>query len=303
VRDPIEKTEAVKEKGQPTGEYQTIIVDQGVPDKRLLVLEGEFVTALKVMERDGNTLSSQVRLAWDHGNLQSLTKNSPAKATGAHISILGHVTRDELLRYLNDTETGNGFGNRFLWLCARRSKILPEGGGAPDYGELAFKLQAALDTARRLGAIERDDDAKRGWAEIYGDLSEGKQGLIGAVTARAEAQVTRLAALYAAFDGSKVINVSHLCAALAIWTYCEQSVAYIFGDATGDSVADRIVAALRANPEGMDKTDISRALGTHITGTRIDQALTVLLTTKLARRERIPPESGIGRPREVWYAA
>ena len=30
-------------------------------------------------------------------------------ATGGQISIIGHVTKDELLRYLSDTEAGNGF--------------------------------------------------------------------------------------------------------------------------------------------------------------------------------------------------
>ena len=39
VRDPIEKTEAVREKGKPTGETITYQADPGVEDKRLLVVE------------------------------------------------------------------------------------------------------------------------------------------------------------------------------------------------------------------------------------------------------------------------
>jgi hypothetical protein len=73
----------------------------GVADKRLLVFEGEFSSVLKVAVRQGSTLSATLRQAYDCGDLRILTKNSPAKATGAHISIVGHITRDELRRHLN----------------------------------------------------------------------------------------------------------------------------------------------------------------------------------------------------------
>ena len=148
VRDPIEKTEAIKEKGRYTGEYETVIVDAGVDDKRLLVFEPEFASVLKVMVREGSTLSPLVRQAWDTGNLRTMVKNNPAVATGAHISILGHVTKDELLKYLSDTEAGNGFANRFMWFCVRRSQVLPEGGGTPDYNRLVQPLHDALERPR-----------------------------------------------------------------------------------------------------------------------------------------------------------
>ena len=59
----------------------------------------------------------------------------------------------------------------------------------------------------------------------------------------------RLAALYAVMDKSKTIEKEHLMAALALWHYAEASARYIFGDATGDRVADRIMEALRTEPE------------------------------------------------------
>lgn len=45
--------------------------DPGVGDKRLLAIQSEFVSVLKVMRREGNTLSDTLRLAFDHGNLVS----------------------------------------------------------------------------------------------------------------------------------------------------------------------------------------------------------------------------------------
>ena len=80
------------------------------------------------MARDTNILSAIIRQAWDSGNLKILTKNTPYTATGTHISIIGHITRGELVKRLNENETANGFANRFLFLCVNRSKVLPYGG-------------------------------------------------------------------------------------------------------------------------------------------------------------------------------
>jgi hypothetical protein len=85
VRDPITKLVTDKKSGITTEE----IVDHGVADKRLMVIESEFAGALRVMQREGNILSRILRDGWDRGNLATLTKNSPARATGACISITG----------------------------------------------------------------------------------------------------------------------------------------------------------------------------------------------------------------------
>jgi hypothetical protein len=100
VRDPIEKQHSIKKDGRVTG-YEMVIEDKGVTDKRLMVIEEEFGSPLKIMAREGNTLSPTLRRVWNTGDLQVMTKNNPAKATGAHISIVGHITKNELLRHLN----------------------------------------------------------------------------------------------------------------------------------------------------------------------------------------------------------
>lgn len=208
VRDPICKKQPVKQKGKVV-DYQDVLVEEGVADKRLLVIEAEFATALRVLGRDGSTLSAIIRTAWDGDHLQSMTKNSPARSTGAHVSIIGHITRLELLRYLTTTEAGNGYGNRHLWVCVRRSKLLPEGGHVPEQAleDLAIRLREVVAFARTVEEIKRDEGARVFWHEVYGGLSEGGPGLLGAVTSRAEAQVMRLACLYALLDKSALIRV------------------------------------------------------------------------------------------------
>jgi hypothetical protein len=54
--------------------------DQGVADKRLMVVETEFASVLKNMGREGNMLSPMTRQAWDSGNLRTLNKKNPVRA-------------------------------------------------------------------------------------------------------------------------------------------------------------------------------------------------------------------------------
>ena len=302
VRDKITKDEPVRVKGKPTGEHQTVIVDRGIDDKRLLVLESEFASTLRVMGRDGNTLSAVIRQAWDSGDLRTMTKNCPAQATGAHISIVAHITKDELCRLMEVTEASNGFCNRFLWACVRRSKALPEGG---HFNEAALapmiqRLREAVQFGCAAQEITRNDGAREVWRAVYAELSEGKPGLLGSVISRGEAQVMRLACLYALQDMSYVVTPDHLTAALALWEYCESSAKYIFGQRLGDPIADELLKALRQHRDGMTKTEIRDWFGRNRKAHEIDRGLALLARQALARTEE-NRHSG-GRPIERWLA-
>jgi hypothetical protein len=301
VRDRITRLEPVRERGRPTGEHVEVVVDPGVTDKRLLVFEPEFASTLRVMNRVGNILSTVIRQAWDNTILSGLSKHSPGKATGAHISIIGHITKDELCRYLDRTEIANGFGNRFLWVCVRRSKILPEGGRLEevDFAPLLKELSKAVSFAREERQIYFSDEARELWREVYAPLSEGKPGIFGALTSRAEAQVMRLAAIFALLDCTDTIRPEHLQAALAVWDYAEASVKYVFGDSTGDPVADQILAELRNAPQGLTQTEINNLFNRNLNADRIHQALNLLQDNKLVRRE---PSGTKGRSAIIWKA-
>jgi hypothetical protein len=299
VRDPIMKRERVKEKGEVR--YEEVEADPGVCDKRLLVYEPEYANVLKQTERQGNTLSAILRQAWDGANLRTMTKNSPARSTGAHVSRVGHITADELRRYLTLTESANGFGNRHLWLCVERSKVLPEGGRVdPGEWEAArSELTGALDFAKEAREVGRDEEAWDLWRQMYAELSDGKPGLAGALLARAEAHVMRLALLYALLDRSQSIRAPHLLAGLALWDFCDRSVRFVFGDSLGDAVADELLRLLRSSPNGLTRTDSRDYFQRHAPADRIGSALGLLLQHNLARREQV--QTG-GRPTERWHA-
>jgi hypothetical protein len=224
------------------------------------------------------------------------------KATAAHVSIIGHITKAELLRHLAETEAANGFANRFLWIMVNRSKELPFGGEwhKENVAPLVVRLDHAAEFGRKVEEITWGESARERWAEIYGPLSQGAPGLFGAVTSRAEAQVVRLACIYALLDRSRTIEAPHLQAALALWEYAEASARYIFGDATGDPEADQILEALRAaGKNGMTRTEISNLFGRNKRAERISQALSLLLSLGRVRREE--QETG-GRKAERWFA-
>ena len=302
VRDPIVRREQVQDdEGNSTGQIKEVVEDPGVEDKRLLPIETEFASTLRVMKRETNTLSPIMRQAWDAEDLRTLTKNSPAKATGTHISVIGQITRDELIRCLPPNEVGNGFANRFLWVCSRRSKMLPEGGRVHevDLQPLVARLKEAVEFARTVGELRRDEEARQMWISVYPKLSQGFPGVLGSVLSRAEAQVMRIACIYALLDCSEVIRRPHLLAALAVWEYVESSARFIFGDSVGDAIADTILDALRQRPEGLTRTEISKLLGNNRKSQDIDRALGLLSECGLARHDCT--QTG-GRPSDRWHA-
>lgn len=280
------------------------VTDPGIGDKRLVIIEGELATLLRRMEREGNAISATLRDAWDTGNLETLVKINPTRATGAHINVIAHITLEELREYLHPTEVSSGFANRFLWFAAKRSKFLSRGGNAPE--NILSTFVTALDATREWigglagnGRIEWSQDAGDAWDAGYEELSRGVMGLFGQATQRAEAQVLRLAVLYAAMDCSVLIEMVHLEAALAVWRYCNDSAKWIFGDRTGNPTADTIIAALRTNGE-MTRTDLYNLFQRNMKSDRIGDALQLLLKYQLAAMERRGGGPFQGPPIEVW---
>jgi hypothetical protein len=238
-------------------------------DRRLLVVEPEWARILSVSKRDGSTLSPLMRQAWDGDRLAVRTRGTGlVSVDGAHVSVLGHVTVEELRAKLTDTEVANGYANRHLFVCARRSKLLPSGGYIDESAitDLSRKTAMALDSARKVGRMHRTPAAENLWATLYYEMANDEPGgLLGAVIARDAAQVLRLSVTYALCSASHSIDVEHVKAAWALWSYCRDSAAYIFGDSLGNPIADRLLRAIRdAGPNGLDGRELDRALGGHV---------------------------------------
>ena len=279
------------------------VTDEGVADKRLLVTESEFAQALSAAGRKDNTLSAIIRNCWDGKTLRSLIKNSGKGvdvATAPHVSILAHVTAGELKAKLAAHDATNGFSNRFLWVCASRSKMLPFGGDlrVEDCQDLTDRLRSALAHAKDRGETGFTPEAAELWVSLYETLSQARSGIIGSVTDRGPAHVRRLAVIYALLDKENVVDIAHLNAALAVWNYCFASAEFIFGglSATARDIYERLRLAF---PGELARTDLFGATNRHIRAEDLTHALAELARYGLATSRK---EFTDGAPRVLWRA-
>jgi hypothetical protein len=254
------------------------------------------------MSRPTNILSTVIRCAWEDGNLRTLVKNNPAHATDAHISIIGHITEEELKKELSQCELFNGFANRLLWFVVKRARLLPEGGDFALDGleQLARELREVIAKANGIGRVTRDAEARAHWHAIYGNLSQERPGLLGVVTNRAEAQTMRLSVLYALSDGSAKITLTHQQAALALWQYSFESAKYLFGERLSDPRAQRVWDALKVRPQGMTrKVILDEIFQRNISADALAYVLQSLIEAAVARCQI---EDTGGRKAERWFA-
>jgi hypothetical protein len=285
----------------PNTILQALRDQQPVTDRRLFLLCEEFASVIHVLGREAGQLSPLLRSAWDGGNLCSHDGHRYVQATSAHVSIVGHVTPSELAHHLSRIESHNGFANRCLWTSVRRSLSLPDGGSLPpeQHSVIAGELRRTLDWVQSQDELlfSRTPAARKLWNDGYVALSQGREDAYGAATSRAEAQVLRLSAIYAALDRTPLIDACHLQAALAVWDYCRASARLLFDTAPIDPTAQRISQAADLTPEGLTRMQIRALFHRHVSKERIDLALEQLVKLGLIIRAT---SAGRGRATTLW---
>ena len=263
--------------------------DPGVEDKRLLILEEEFSQFLTNAARSGNTLSSMTRKAWDaKAYLHNEGKISPEKATGAHISLIGHITKNELLKVIQEIENQNGFSNRILWIATYRREIIPEPkpiNWKENHSDIVKRLTTIIETfeSRERTELRWSEAGSDAWAEFYRSSKDSGTGILGSIIARSVAHALRLTMIYTALDHSTLMEPKHLLAAIAFWEYSVRSARWIFRQNTGNKIADRIYWELQRTTEGLTRDEIVKDVCAKNYGkTVINQALSELAKANLA---------------------
>lgn len=226
-----------------------------IADKRLWVVESEFANVLQQAKRDGNTLSSALRDAWDGVSIRPATKSSRTWTTDPHIAIAGAITPSELNEMMKARELSNGFANRFLIFWAERERLIPFPQATDDatLTRLVDRTEAVLKFMRGGYPTESDtrrmlmsEDAQAAYNKLYrGELnnSTGSNKLDG-ILERRPPMLLRLAMLFALTDLSLTITPPHIKAAAAWVAYYADSVRYIFREAaTSEADIERLAAA------------------------------------------------------------
>jgi hypothetical protein len=281
-----------------------VVVDEGVDDKRLLVVESEFTRVLRQGEREGNILFETICQFWDSPDTTgSMTKDSGRArsrqvATAPHVGIIAHVTPESLVRTLSATEIASGFANRFMFVFVERREFLALPPAIPDdvVDDLHEEVREAIVWARSRGSVrvDFDEEAEATWREIYPELAKSRPGMRGALLSRGAPHVLRIALIHALLDQSAEIRLAHLRAAIALWEWSEASVFALFGERFGNPEADKIVEAV-APGERVSRTDIRRIMGGGVPAEKIEAAIRLLLQVRGWKQEKT--ETG-GRPAE-----
>lgn len=269
-------------------------------DPRLVLAGGEFAQILQVMNREGNTLSSVIRDGWDNRPMASVVKGGELKVSNHHIGVISHITNEELLSLLKGHHYFNGFANRFLYVWSKRSKLLAFS-DSPDQAvvqSFGIRIRDSIKKVRdqKNSELKFSPVASQIWEQIYPELSRDRFGLTGAVLSRAEAQVIRLAVVYAVLDGSGWIDEDHLAAALAVWSYSEGSVDRIFGQK--NSTNEGKLISLLSDAKTMRRADIHAIFGNNLSASDIDRLRGDLLAQGMISVSTA--HKGRGRPSEEW---
>ena len=268
-------------------------------DKRRVFLEEELGSVLKQGHRENDTLLELMRKFWDGRQyIRSGTKD-PTKVTDGHVSMVGHCTPADLQVHLGEADKANGTANRILWFFGVRSKILPRGGNVlallRDFREgVLEELRQAIAFGGRVKEIRRAPEIEVRWESLYRSLNDVPPGRLGAFFVRGPVMVMRMAAIFALADRSAVIRPP-------TWTPPRRSGSTRPGRSGSSSArmrtrAERLLAALKANPAGLTKTQIiSDVFSRNLDGESVDELLIRLLAYRhIVRAE--PIRGTRGRP-------
>jgi len=277
--------------GFTEGKRETLPID----DKRLWVLESEFANVLAQARRDGNTLSTALRDAWDGVSIRPATKTSRVYATDPHIALSVAITPGELRAKLSAGEMSNGFANRFMFLWAERTRLVPFPLATPQpkVDELAARIADVIrfalgyksgvnDTIR----VDLSLEAVALWGTLYGsELNARNSGeRVNALLDRRAPSLLRIAMLLALTDKTSTIEVRHINAALAWIRYWSDSVRFIFASDADEAasaelsdLAEKIVTFLGQSPRASRTQIVVDCCRRHQTRETINAALDELL--------------------------
>lgn len=193
---------------------------------------------------------------------------------------------------MDQVQMSNGFGNRFLWMLARRQRLIALPSPMPDCAveRLAGIVAERLEAGRQKQAVCMSPTATQLWVDSYPDLTMDYEGVSGSIVNRAEAHAVRLALIYAIALGHTEIEVEDLQAAFAVVDYSRKSSFKIFGGAVGDKRKAKILNALReAHGNELTLTDISvQVFSRHIESEILKKIVSemedskLIVTTKLS---------------------
>ena len=211
-------------------------------DKRLLVVETEFASVLAHGSRGQHAQPGDPAVLGGRRPQDDDEGESGDGDRGAHLDRCPHHRGRAAPEAVCDRRV-NGFANRFLWVCAKRSKSLPRGGRQIEWRD--SREVEDLRTAIRFARAETRRRLRRRGRRAVGPgvrpVGHRPDGAARGGHQPGAGTDPSASHLYALLDCRSVIELVHLRAALEVWRYCEDSCRYLFGDRTGNPIADTLI--------------------------------------------------------------
>jgi hypothetical protein len=283
----------------------------GTEDKRLVVIEPEFATVLARARREGNTIGSIMREAWDGGRLGVMNRKALAAST-SHVAVSGHISPMEFRAKISASDMAGGTYNRFLPFYVARSKelALPSGVDFTTLGQRSLELRRAVQAAQGIEIIGMDNAARDIWAGgMYSTITGAavEDGPVAQFTQRAAPYTLRIAALFAALQGQAWISAPELQAAYEVVRYATASAEYVLSTIPSQAEQERdqlrcdllAVALDKVGPAGLTRAEVSALYGRHLDRDGINQVINQVTADGLYEAIDRPSESGRGRPAQV----
>ncbi len=266
--------------------------------KNVLVFESEASRPLRVMKREGSTLSPILRDAWDGREKLEVLTLKAVKSTSPLIAVLLHSTPEELLDTLPPLSLVNGFLNRFILALSSPIRELPFGGEAHKIlpRRLVEILKANLASARRKNEIGISVDARAVWERHYSKIIAPEEGAIGEYKARGRAHIRRLSMLFCLAEGLDEVQASHLQAAIHAWNYSLEVARRLLDRLAPGKPNPKQTIRLSLESGPKTKSDLHGVFGRNKSGTEIADLL-----EQMMRSGEVELEPGAGGRAAVRY--
>lgn len=262
--------------------------DIGDKDKRLLMVEQESAALIKMGKVENSILSQVMRTAFDGDKLEYRVskikgKESTVAIDNAHVSLIGHITADELLQVLTVGSDKTGELNRIQFVLSLDSKFVSEAKSNFLYENITElqALRTRLLECRRWAAEKRIKFTEPLYEcldnyteQLEHDLRSGKEK---AINARLALYLRKWIARFAVMDMTDVATVAHYDRAMKVVAYLRAANEYVLGewlDGVDKDLIDKAILTIKESQGGATRASIGKELfGSHWTVDKVEGVL------------------------------
>lgn len=244
------------------------LIDSLIDDKNIYLFSTEITSLFKNATREStSTLLDALINVWDSPS--EISTNSMRAKSGERnsalepvLNIYGGTQPNRIGEYMTEGMITSGLGNRlafFMGSAREKMSRTPEldvQASADAYRELHARIRSYPERSR----IEMDNEATERWDDWFYAIPEEVDELANDMKVRHPMMVQKWALMFAVSDGSPVITLDHMNAAIAIidwmWT-CIQKYLPSWGVAPERKIEERILTVL-SQRQPMSRRDLNR---------------------------------------------